>query len=84
MAAARERGATLVATLHHVDMALAHFPRIVGLRGGAVAFDLPAAQVTAAHLQALYAQHLHELGGPADPATDGLPGGPVPVGMLCR
>ena len=30
--AARERGATLVATLHHVDMALAHFPRIVGLR----------------------------------------------------
>ena len=82
--AARERGATLVATLHHVDMALAHFPRIVGLRGGAVAFDLPAAQVTAAHLQALYAQHLHELGGPADLAPDGLPGGPVPVGMLCR
>lgn len=82
--AARECGATLVATLHHVDMALAHFPRIVGLREGAVAFDLPAAQVTPAHLQALYAQHLHELSGPADLAPDGFPGGPVPVGMLCR
>lgn len=82
--AARERGATLVATLHHVDMALAHFPRIVGLRDGAVAFDLPSAQVTPAHLQALYAQHLHELSGPVDLAPDEFPGGPVPVGMLCR
>lgn len=36
--ATRERGATLVATLHHVEMALAHFPRIVGVRNGAVAF----------------------------------------------
>jgi phosphonate transport system ATP-binding protein len=39
--AARTRGATLVATLHHVEMALAHFPRIVGLRDGTLAFDLP-------------------------------------------
>ena len=82
--AARERGATLVATLHQVDMALAHFPRIVGLRGGAVAFDLPSAQVTPAHLQALYAQHLQELSGPVDLAPDEFPSGPVPVGMLCR
>ena len=44
--AARERGATLVATLHHVEMALAHFPRIIGLREGELAFDLPATQVT--------------------------------------
>lgn len=47
---AAERGITLVATLHQVDMALAHFPRIVGLRDGSVAFDLPAAQVTRQHL----------------------------------
>ncbi len=65
--AAQERGATLVATLHHVEMALAHFPRIVGLRDGQVAFDLPAAEVTPQHLQALYAQHLHELTGLATP-----------------
>ncbi|MFZ3142343.1 phosphonate ABC transporter ATP-binding protein [Polaromonas sp.] len=79
--AAHERGATLIATLHHVEMALAHFPRIVGLRDGAVAFDLPAAQVTPAHLQALYAQHLHELTGPA---SDAFPTDPAPVVMHCR
>lgn len=68
--AARERGATLIATLHHVDMALAHFPRIVGLREGALAFDLPAAQVTPALLKELYAQHLHELHGAAPVLPD--------------
>ena len=82
--AARARGATLVATLHHVEMALAHFPRIVGLRDGALAFDLPASDVTPAHLQALYAQHLHELQGIAAPADDARPPAPVPVVMLCR
>jgi len=66
--AARERGATLVTTLHHVEMALRHFPRIVGLRGGALAFDLPAAEVTAEHLHQLYDQHLDELTG-AGPAA---------------
>ncbi len=81
---AQERGATLVASLHHVDMALAHFARIVGLRDGSLAFDLPASAVTGAHLQALYAQHLDELSG-------GAPASPVeamrvaaPVVMHCR
>ena len=83
--AARERGATLVATLHHVEMALAHFPRIVGLRDGALAFDLPASSVTPAHLQALYAQHLHELDGTAPPPDDAFAAAaPAPVVMLCR
>ncbi|MES2939351.1 MAG: ATP-binding cassette domain-containing protein [Pseudomonadota bacterium] len=54
--AARERNATLVATLHDVPMALRHFPRIVGLRAGELVFDLPATQVTPAVLQDLYAQ----------------------------
>jgi phosphonate transport system ATP-binding protein len=58
---ARTANATLVATLHHVEMALKHFPRIIGMRDGAVAFDLPAAQVTPTHLRTLYAQHLNEL-----------------------
>ena len=82
--AARERGATLVATLHHVEMALAHFPRIVGLRDGTLAFDLPAAQVTPAHLQALYAQHLHELAATTPPVGDDFPEPPAPVAMHCR
>ena len=63
--AARSGGHTLVATLHDVEIALASFPRIVGLRAGAVAFDLPAAQVTPARLDALYAQQ----GSPATPPT---------------
>ena len=82
--AARERGATLVATLHHVEMALAHFPRIVGLRDGALVFDLPAAAVTRDHLQSLYAQHLHELTATASIDGDFLPAASAPVVMHCR
>lgn len=58
---AKTQGATLVASLHHVEMALAHFARIVGLKNGALAFDLPAKEVTQDRLQDLYAQHLDEL-----------------------
>lgn len=77
--AARDAGATLVATMHDVPLALRHFPRIVGLRDGELAFDLPAAEVTPGHLQTLYAQHLDELQGtPArqgdePPATASVP-----------
>jgi phosphonate transport system ATP-binding protein len=81
---ARERGATLVATLHQVDVALAHFPRIVGLRDGTLAFDLPAAQVTRDRLARLYAQHEHELlGGVPLPAPDPAPAA-APAVMHCR
>jgi phosphonate transport system ATP-binding protein len=62
---AAERQVTLVATLHQVDMALAHFPRIVGLRDGQLVFDLPSAQVNREHLAHLYDQHEHELRGEA-------------------
>ena len=49
-----ERGATLVTTLHQVDAALAFFPRIIGLRRGKLAFDLPSSQVTQQALEDLY------------------------------
>lgn len=85
---ATERGATLVATLHHVDMALKSFARIIGMRDGQVAFDLPAARVTPQLLRELYAQHLHELDGPAispDGVPDDVPGAPpLPAVMHCR
>jgi len=81
---ARERSATLVATLHHVEMALANFPRIIGLRSGELAFDLPASQVTPDHLQALYAQHLHELTGPAIADAEPAVASTAPVVMHCR
>ena len=82
--AARERGATLVTTLHHVEMALTHFPRIIGLREGELAFDLPADQVTPERLRALYAQHLDELTGPGPGIADAPATAPQPVAMLCR
>ena len=59
--AAKERGATLITTLHQVDVATREFPRVVGLRDGRVAFDLPSEQVTHERLAELYAQHEHEL-----------------------
>lgn len=62
---AAARQATLVASLHAVDLALGCFERIVGIRDGRVAFDLPAAQVSDAQLQALYAN--------ADGSTAALP-----------
>jgi phosphonate transport system ATP-binding protein len=69
--AARERGATLVTTLHQVDVAT-RFPRVIGMRDGEIRFDLPAAEVTRERLAALYAQREHELLGPTPaPLADG-------------
>lgn len=53
-AEAQRRGATLVASLHAVELALEHFPRVIGLRDGRILFDKPSAQVTATELDALY------------------------------
>ena len=80
---AQERGATLVATLHHVEMALQHFPRIIGLREGELFFDLPAAEVTPERLQDLYASHLSELTEPAPPPIYPVTL-PTPVVTHCR
>jgi phosphonate transport system ATP-binding protein len=82
---AREQRVTLVATLHQVDMALANFPRIVGLRDGLVQFDLPAAEVSRQRLERLYAQREHELSGEAAASADEpTPADPLPVVMHCR
>ena len=82
---ARERGVTLVATLHQVDAALAHFPRIVGLREGQQVFDLPAAEVGRERLARLYAQHEDELLGSAPAVNDeAAVAAATPVVMHCR
>ncbi len=82
---AQQRGVTLVTTLHQVEVALAHFPRIVGLREGALEFDLPAAEVSPARLSKLYEQYESELSGPAPVLTDSLPTPvPLPAVMHCR
>ncbi|WP_440467071.1 phosphonate ABC transporter ATP-binding protein [Pseudomonas sp. YH-1] len=51
----QNRGVTLLASLHAVDLALEHFPRIVGVRDGRIAFDKAAENVTPEDLRALYA-----------------------------
>lgn len=81
---ARERSATLVTTLHQVDVALTHFPHVIGLRDGKLAFDLPASAVTRDRLTALYDQFEHELRGevPVPGPTETV--APQPVVMLCR
>jgi len=82
---ARERRVTLVTTLHQVDAALAQFPRIVGLRNGEIAFDLPTAEVTQDRLERLYEQHEDELRGGPGPTAAGEPATPLPpVVMHCR
>ncbi|MEY4138928.1 MAG: hypothetical protein RLZZ371_1110 [Pseudomonadota bacterium] len=82
-AVAREQQATLVATLHHVEMALQYFPRIVGLRDGEVVFDLPTAEVSVQRLTDLYARHLDELTGPV--ARLELPtASALAAPMICR
>jgi len=82
-AMAREQRATLVAPLHHVDMALQHFPRIVGLRDGEVVFDLPTAEVSPERLTDLYARHPDELTGAAPPLALSVADAPA-VALTCR
>ena len=52
---AKARNATLVASLHAVELARQCFDRLIGIRDGRIAFDLAASAVTDAQLQALYA-----------------------------
>jgi phosphonate transport system ATP-binding protein len=80
---AHARRVTLVATLHQVDVALERFPRIVGLKAGHVAFDLPTPQVTRAMLAELYGSEFERLGEPAALAP-AAPPALQPVVMHCR
>lgn len=78
---AHDSGATLVATLHDVPLALRHFPRIIGLRDGRLAFDLPTQRVTPELLRELYVQ---EPSAQEASAFDEDPARPRAVVMHCR
>ena len=89
VAMARARGITVVASLHQVDIALAQFPRIVGLRAGQIVFDLPTAQVTPLMLEHLYAQDAQPATATATAtatasSTAATADAPPPVVMHCR
>lgn len=53
--------AGMVVSLHAVDVALRWFPRIIGLRDGQVAFDLPASEMSEQVLRDLYASESGEV-----------------------
>ena len=61
IAEANKRGATLVVTLHQVDVATNEFPRVIGLKDGHIDFDLASNLVTKEILQELYAQNQYEI-----------------------
>ena len=49
---------TLLINLHGVDLALAYFPRVVGIKNGKALFDLPTDKVSDSLLEELYSGHL--------------------------
>jgi phosphonate transport system ATP-binding protein len=49
-----ERANALVVSLHDTALARRHFPRIIGLRGGRIMFDLPSDEATPEVLDSLY------------------------------
>jgi phosphonate transport system ATP-binding protein len=49
-----ERGLTLVVSLHDLDLAREFFPRLVGLRQGRIAFDLPTSAIDEDRFRGLY------------------------------
>ncbi|WCM53896.1 ATP-binding cassette domain-containing protein [Pseudomonas sp. WJP1] len=71
---AREHAVTLVASLHAVELALAHFSRIIGLRDGQILFDLPASAVDRERLDTLYAnEQLQPSPAPVPPLSVQIP-----------
>ncbi|SCK04987.1 phosphonate ABC transporter ATP-binding protein [Vogesella sp. LIG4] len=73
---AAARNSTLLVSLHSVELALAHFPRLIGLREGKVMFDLPRGEVSPALLDALYA-------GDTPPIPDDSPAANLPRVAPC-
>ena len=53
---AAERNATLVVSLHDVNLARERFSRLIGLRAGLLQFDLPTHAVTEDRLRELYGE----------------------------
>jgi phosphonate transport system ATP-binding protein len=70
---AQMRGATLVCSLHQIELARAYFPRIVGLRDGRIVFDARREDVTDAMIKALYLNADPETVSSVIPDQDEIP-----------
>jgi phosphonate transport system ATP-binding protein len=62
---------TLLINLHSIDLALAYFPRVVGIKKGAALFDLPPDKVSETMLEDLYSGHFDN--NQQDKEPDGAP-----------
>jgi phosphonate transport system ATP-binding protein len=62
----RELGVTVLVSLHQLEHAYAFCPRTIALRAGAIVYDGPTAELTAARLRALYGTRSRELFAAAD------------------
>lgn len=51
---------TLVISLHSVDLALAYFPRVIGIKNGTTSFDLSPDKISDTMLEDLYAGSMRE------------------------
>lgn len=58
----RDTRKTLLVSLHSVDLALAYFPRIIGIKDGVAVFDLPPDKISESMLEDLYAGHIKNNG----------------------
>ncbi len=55
LALLKQKAPTMILAMHDVDLALKHFNRIIGLRNGRIAFDLPSSDVADDGLSELFA-----------------------------
>lgn len=83
---ASARGATLICSLHQVEMALSNFDRVIGLRAGRIVFDLPRAAVSDAMIAALYQNNAQSDAAPRHAAASaaGTVAPPRPDLDACR
>lgn len=58
---AREEALTLVMSLHNLDLAREHFPRLIGMRRGCVEFDAAPDAISAEQFRDLYALDQREM-----------------------
>jgi len=65
----RERGLTLLVSLHHVGLARRYCERVLALRDGALVFDGPTSALTPDFLRDLYGTAIEELEDADEPST---------------
>jgi phosphonate transport system ATP-binding protein len=54
----KELNITVIANMHHVDMALKYANRVIGIRGGEIIFDGPSSKVNEALLKDIYGREI--------------------------